>query len=69
MTGKSLKSPKNSDKAGVGGTSNVNSGAGQYKIINVAGTRSVKTISHGDNIEFYSKENGKFKPSSEMIWE
>lgn len=69
MTGKSLKSPKNLNKAGVGGTSNVNSGAGQYKIINVAGTRSVKTISHGDNMEFYSKENAKFKHSSEMIWE
>lgn len=69
MTGKSLKSPKNVYKAGVGGTSNVNSGAGQYKIINVAGTRSVKTIRHGDNIEFYSKENEKLKHSSEMILE
>ena len=42
MTGESLKSPKTLEKAGVGGTPNTNSGAGQYKIINVAGTRSVK---------------------------
>lgn len=56
MTGKSLKSPKNLDKAGVGGTSNVNSGAGQYKIINVAGTRSVKTISMVTILNFILKK-------------
>ena len=56
MTGKSLKSPKNLDKAGVGGTSNVNSGAGQYKIINVAGTRSVKTISMVTIMNFILKK-------------
>lgn len=69
MTGESLQSPKTLEKAGVGGAPNTNSGAGQYEIINVAGTRSVEPIRHGDNIEFYSKENKKCKHSSEMIWE
>lgn len=67
VTRKSLECPRNLEKAGVGGTWYIN--AGQYKIANVAGTRSVKTVSHGEDIEFYSKENERLKQSSEMIWE
>lgn len=69
LTGEGWKNPRDLEKAAVSGTWCVNSRTGWYKISNVAGARSVKIISHGEDIEFFSKDNESFKQSIEMTWD